>query len=72
MDQILLELIETYQQRRVRLMVYYILLINYMNPSFRDFLSYLRMFSPLDENDIRLIFKQYISKFTTYKLPPGA
>ena len=29
------------------------------------------MFSPLDENDIQLILKQYNSKFTTYKIPPG-
>ena len=38
-----------------------------MLSSFRDFEGYLRMFSPLDENDIQLILKQYNSKFTTYK-----
>ena len=30
------------------------------------------MFSPLDEKDIQLILKQNNSKFTTYKVPPGA
>ena len=43
-----------------------------MHSSFRDFESYLRVFSLLDENDIQLILKQYNSKFTTYKFPPGA
>ena len=34
---------------------YYILLLNYIQSSFRDFESYLRTLSPLDENDIQLI-----------------
>ena len=42
-----------------------------MNSSFRDFESNLRMFSPLDENDIQSILKQYNSNFTTYKIPSG-
>ena len=50
---------------------YYIILFSYMHSSFRDFESYLNISSPLEENDIQLILKQYISKFTTYKIPPG-
>ena len=42
-----------------------------MHSSIRDFESYLRTLSSLDENDIQLILKQYNSKFITYKLPPG-
>ena len=42
-----------------------------MNSSFRDFERYLRMFSPLDEHDIQLTSKQYISKVETYKVSPG-
>ena len=49
---------------------YYMLLINYMLSSFRDFESYLRRFSPLDEKNFPLHLKQYKSKFTTYKIPP--
>ena len=42
-----------------------------MHSSFRDFESYFRVLSSLDENDILLILEQYNSKFTTYKIPPG-
>ena len=38
--------------------------------SFRDFESYLRNVVGLDENDVQLILKQYISNFVTYKLVP--
>ena len=51
---------------------YYILLLNYMRSSLRDFERYLRLLSSLDENDIQLILKQYNSNFTTYKIPPAA
>ena len=37
-----------------------------MHSSFRDFESYLRIWSLPDENDIQLILKQFNSKFTTY------
>ena len=50
---------------------YYILILKYMHSSFKDFESYLKILSSLDENDIHLIFKQYIPKFATYKIPPG-
>ena len=50
---------------------YYILLLNYMHSSFRDFESYIIILSSLDENDIQLILKQYNSTFTTNKIPPG-
>ena len=50
---------------------YYILLLTYMPSSFRDFESYPIILSSLDENDIQLILKQYKSKVTTYKTPPG-
>ena len=43
-----------------------------MHSSFRDFQSYLRVLGSLDENDIQLILKQDCSKYTTYKIPPGA
>ena len=43
-----------------------------MLSSFRDFESFLEMFSILGKNDIQLILKQYISKFVTYKVSPGA
>ena len=44
---------------------------NYQQKRVRDFESYLRILSSLDENDIQLILKQYNSKFITYKIPPG-
>ena len=50
---------------------YYIFLINYMHSSFRDFKSYLRILSSLDETDIQLILKRKISKFITNKILPG-
>ena len=37
---------------------YHILLLNYVHSSFRDFESYLRFLSPVDENDIQLILKK--------------
>ena len=51
---------------------YYIILLIYMQSSFRDFESYLRILGSLDENDIRLILKHYNSKLTTHRIPPGA
>ena len=45
--------------------------INFIHSSFRDFESYLRISSPLGENDIQLILKQNSSKFITYKFSPG-
>ena len=42
-----------------------------MHSSFRDSESYLRILCSLDENDLQLILKQYNSKFTKYKFPPG-
>ena len=38
--------------------------------SIRDFESYLRVVVGLNEDDIQLIFKQYISHFITYELSP--
>ena len=50
---------------------YTILLTGYANSSFRDFESYLRIFVGLEEDNIRLILKQYNEKFVTYELDPG-
>ena len=50
---------------------YIILLTGYDNSSFRDFESYLRIFVGLEEDNIRLILKQYNEKFVTYELDPG-
>ena len=50
---------------------YTILLKGYANSSFRDFESYLRIFVGLEEDNIRLILKQYNEKFVTYELDPG-
>ena len=50
---------------------FYKLLKNYVHSPFRDFESYLRIVVALDEDDIQLTLKQYDSKFTTYKIPPG-
>ena len=50
---------------------YIILLTGYANSSFRDFESYLRIFVGLEEDNIRLILKQYNEKFITYALEPG-
>ena len=50
---------------------YYMLLMGYARSPFRDFESYLRIVVGLDEDDIRLILKQYNEKFVTYEIPPG-
>ena len=50
---------------------YIILLTGYANSSFRDFESYLRIIVGLEEDNIRLILKQYNEKFITYELDPG-
>ena len=38
---------------------------------FRDLESYLRIVVGLDEDDIRLISKQYNANFVTYELDPA-
>ena len=50
---------------------YMILLLGYSRSLFRDFESFLRIVVGLDEEDIRLILKQYKSHFITYELTPG-
>ena len=50
---------------------YMILLYGYTRSRFGDFESYLRFVIGLDEKDIQLILKEYISHFITYELPPG-
>ena len=50
---------------------YIILLMGYARSPFRDFESYLRIFVGLEEDNIRLILKQYNEKFITYELDPG-
>ena len=50
---------------------YIILLMGYAKSPFRDFESYLRIFVGLEEDNIRLILKQYNEKFITYELEPG-
>ena len=50
---------------------YNILLMGYTRSPFRDFESYLRIVIGLEEDDIRLISKQYNEKFVTYELEPG-
>ena len=50
---------------------YMILLLGYSRSLFRDFESYSRIVVGLDEEDIRLILKQYNSHFITYELTPG-
>ena len=50
---------------------YIILLLGYAKSPFRDFESYLRIFVGLEEDNIRLILKQYNEKFGTYELDPG-
>ena len=47
------------------------LLMDYGRSPFRDFESYLRIVVALDEDDIQLVLKQYISIFVTYELSPG-
>ena len=51
--------------------VYYMLILGYARPLFRNFESYLRMVVGLDEDDIQLILKQYNAKIVTYELDPG-
>ena len=48
-----------------------ILLTGYAKSLFRDFETYLRIAVGLEENNIRLILKQYNEKFITYALEPG-
>ena len=50
---------------------YIILLMGYARSPFRDFESYLRIVIGLEEDNIRLILKQYNEKFVTYELDPG-
>ena len=50
---------------------YIILLMGYARSPFRDFESYLRIFVGLEEDNIRLILKQYNEKYVTYELDPG-
>ena len=50
---------------------YFILLMGYARSPFRDFESYLRIIVGLDEDDIRLILKQYNANFVSYELDPG-
>ena len=50
---------------------YFILLTAYARSPFRDFESYLRIVIGLEEDNIRLILKQYNEKFITYELDPG-
>ena len=50
---------------------YIILLMGYAGSPFRDFESYLRIFVGLEDDNIRLILKQYNEKFVTYELDPG-
>ena len=47
------------------------LLLGYSRSLFRDLESYLRIVVGLDEKDIQLILKQYISHFITYELTQG-
>ena len=48
-----------------------IFLMGYARSLFRDFESYLRIVVDLEEDNIRLILKQYNEKFITYELDPG-
>ena len=50
---------------------YILLLMGYARSPFRDFESYLRIVIGLEEDNIRLILKQYNGKFITYELEPG-
>ena len=50
---------------------YIILLMGYARSPVKDFESYLRIFVGLEEDNIRLILKQYNEKFVTYELDPG-
>ena len=50
---------------------YIILLMGCARSPFRDFESYLRIVIGLEEDNNRLILKQYNEKFVTYELEPG-
>ena len=50
---------------------YIILSMGYARLPFGDFESYLRIVIGLEEDNIRLILKQYNEKFFTYELDPG-
>ena len=50
---------------------YIILLMGYARSPFRDFESYLRIVVGLEEDNIRLILRQYNEKFITYEIEPG-
>ena len=50
---------------------YIILLIGYPRSSFREFESFLGIVVGLEEDDIRLILKQYNAHFVTFELHPG-
>ena len=50
---------------------YTFLLRSYVALTFRDFESYLRIGCFLDEDDLHLFWKQYISKLVTSEIPPG-
>ena len=50
---------------------YTILLLNYSRSQFRDFEKYLRIRVGLDEKNIQLILKEYVSHCITYELSPG-
>ena len=50
---------------------YYLFSNNYVQSPSRDFKSYPRSLTGLNEDDILLILKQYNSKFKTYKISPG-
>ena len=45
--------------------------MGYAQSSFRDFENYLRIVIGLDEDDIQLILKLYVSHFTRHEIPPG-
>ena len=47
------------------------ILLGYVRSPFSDFGSYLRIVVGLDEEDVQLILKQYISHFITFELSPG-
>ena len=50
---------------------YIILLTGYARSPFTDFETYLRIVIGLEEENIRLILRQYNEKFITYELEPG-
>ena len=45
--------------------------MDYVLSPFRDFESYLRISTSLNEDDIQILFKQYNSKIITYKYSPA-